>query len=56
MKRARGFGIYARKRWFKPPIISITDGVNEIIFEGSGSFTIETNKKFPLPILKKDYF
>lgn len=55
----RGFGItteVSKGHWMSRPVvkITITDGQNNVVFYDRGSFTIETDKPFPEPLIRKD--
>jgi len=51
----RSFIITVETGFLKEPIVRITDGINDVTFGKVGGFEIETNIKFPQPVIKKFY-
>lgn len=54
----RGFMVSTRikKRWFRPDevLIVVTDGLNDLHFTNTGTFTVETDKPLEEAILRAE--
>jgi hypothetical protein len=50
----RGYSVSVDTGWFKKPVITITDGVQVVKFAYCGTFVIETDKEFPIPLIIPD--